>query len=272
MQAALDQSGIRVPAVYAHDDARGLALIEDLGDRDFGTLMRNGTLQDYLYSIALDALLTLHKAPPPKNLQLKQFTPQVFLEQVGLFFDGYSAAVLKRGFGANAKTEFENAWHPALEKACTVPNAIMLRDYHAANIMFLEHEVKHKKAAMIDFQDGGIGPITYDLASLLEDARLDILPALRAYMLEIYVGTSGISDPAAFTSSYHILACQRHMRILAILAKRWVSGGFPETEDYFKRVWGLLMLHKSEPLLKPVYDWLNAYVPRDYRQLWKPAS
>ncbi len=270
MQTALANGGVRVPSVYAFDAGSGLALIEDLGEHDLAAMLRGPTLPEELYSIAVDVLSHLHRAPLPPHDHLTRFTPQLFLEQAGLFLENYAAYVLKTPFSISARTTFLSAWYPALEFACAIPSALMLRDFHAANIMYVETETGHKKAAAIDFQDGGVGPISYDIASLLEDARLDVSPALRAKMLERYLNASAFKNIPAFMASYHILACQRHMRILAILAKRWAGGGFPVTEEYFKRVWNLIMLHQSEPALKPVYEWLDAYVPQAMRGGWKP--
>ncbi|NDE90980.1 MAG: aminoglycoside phosphotransferase, partial [Alphaproteobacteria bacterium] len=68
----------------------------------------------------------------------------------------------------------------------------------------------------------------------------------------------------------HILACQRHMRILGILVKRWVDLQLPVTQDYFVRVWRLLYSHRAEPALAPVYAWLDAHIPASCRDDWTP--
>ncbi|MBY0428539.1 MAG: phosphotransferase [Alphaproteobacteria bacterium] len=272
MQAALAQGGMRVPEIIASDEANGLAIVEDLGEQDFTAMLRGGMPPEQLYPIAIDALSYLHQSPLPPSEQLTRFTPQLFLDQVGLFLDNYATHILKIPFSITARTTFVTAWYPALEFACAIPSSLMLRDFHAANIMYLEHETGFKKAAAIDFQDGGIGPISYDIASLLEDARLDIPHPLRAQMLERYLAASSFKNTAAFMTSFHILACQRHMRILAILAKRLAGGVSPQTEEYFKRVWSQIVLHQAEPTLAPVYQWLDEYVPEQARSNWKPPA
>ncbi len=270
MQAVLQAGGMRVPAIYAVDKPNGFALIEDLGENDFGAIIRKSAQPEHLYSVAVDALRHLHASPIPPNEHLTQFTAQLFLQQVRLFLDAYGSFVIKHAFSPQAIAAFQQAWEDALAEACSIPRSVMLRDYHAANIMYLEYEEGHKKAAAIDFQDGGMGPISYDIASLLEDARLDVSPILRAHMLKTYLDASAFKDRARFMTSYHILACQRHMRILGILAKRWVAQDIPATQDFFKRTWGLLMLHHSEPALAPVYQWLDEYVPHNFRENWNP--
>lgn len=272
MQAALTNGGMRVPVIFASDEKNGLAIVEDLGGYDFTAKLCGGMPPEQLYPIAIDALSHLHQSPLPDNRNLTCFTPQLFLEQVGLFLENYADHVLRMPFSIAARTTFLTAWYPALEFACAIPSSLMLRDFHAANIMYLEHETGFKKAAAIDFQDGGIGPISYDIASLLEDARLDIPHGLRAQMLERYLAASSFKNTAAFMTSFHVLACQRHMRILAILAKRLSSGISAQTEEYFKRVWGQMLLHQSEPALVPVYKWLDEYVPAYARSNWKPSA
>lgn len=270
MQSVLLAGGMRVPAIYAVDKHKGYAIIEDLGENDFGTIIRKSAQPEHLYSIAVNALQHLHASHMPPTDHLTQFTAELFLQQVRFFLDAYGSFVMKHAFSPQAVSVFQHAWEGALKKACDIPRSVMLRDYHAANIMYLEYEEGHKKAAAIDFQDGGIGPISYDIASLLEDARLDVSPILRAHMLKTYLDASTFKDTARFMTSYHILACQRHMRILGILVKRWVTQDIPVTEDFFKRTWGLLMLHTAEPALAPVYQWLDEYVPPNFREHWKP--
>lgn len=270
MQAALAAGGMRVPVVHASDSEHGLAIVEDLGECDFTAMLQKKMPPTELYSIAVDALSHLHAAPLPEHDHLPRFNVQLFLEQAGLFLENYQTYVIKTPFTPAARAAFITAWYPVLEYACAIPSSVMLRDYHAANIMYLEHETGHRKAAAIDFQDGGIGPISYDLASLLEDARLDVSPALRTQMLDRYLSASSFKNGPAFMTSYHILAVQRHLRILGILAKRWTAGGHPITEEYFKRVWALVALHQSEPALAPVYQWLDNYVPQSMRGGWRP--
>ena len=50
------------------------------------------------------------------------------------------------------------------------PQTLIHRDFHSKNLMYLN---KSKKIGVIDFQDALIGPLTYDLVSLLKDAYTD---------------------------------------------------------------------------------------------------
>jgi N-acetylmuramate 1-kinase len=133
----------------------------------------------------------LHHAAPVQH-DLPHFTAEKFLEQAGLFLDIYGEKVIGTAFSTQAKERFNAVWNVALQQACAVPISLMLRDFHAANIMHVDSETGHRKAAMIDFQDGGAGPVSYDIASLLEDARLDVSATHRADMF-IILCCSGLS-------------------------------------------------------------------------------
>lgn len=270
MAELLSSCSIAVPQVYAHDTAHGLALIEDFGDIRFDTRLDKGADHEALYSLAVDVLVALRETSGKKAIgDVPQFGAQLFLQQVTLFVDVYGAKVCGHDFGPQARAAFEKAWEEPLRQACEGPHCLMLRDYHAANIMIREGQEGLARAGIIDFQDGGVGPWPYDLASLLEDARRDVAPDLRKAMIARYLAAVPQVDKEIFMRHYAILAVQRHMRILAIVARRWLEDGMQDAEPYFRRTWQLMMAHQDEPYLAPVYAWLDRHVPSACRGAWR---
>lgn len=270
MQALLEAHGARVPAVYAVDISNGMALIEDLGTADLANSITSAN-EEELYTLAVDYLVKIHKSAKAEllvNSQLPQFNAELFAQQAGLFLDVYGSRVLGHEFLAEARDAFFAAWRNALAVACSVPNSLLLRDYHAANIM-LPGGADASQLTAIDFQDGGVGPISYDLVSLLEDARRDIDAAMRERLIGYYCAGNPNVEPELFRTSCAILAAQRHIRVLAIVVRRWVDKNRDEVADYFRRSWGLLLAHQEEPALKPLFAWLDEYVPVSHRTEWK---
>lgn len=257
MQAHLKTAGMRVPAVFAVDAAQHLALIEDFGEDRFDHLLKNPAQHEELYELAIDTLIQLHRAPPP---HAADFTPQRFSQQAGLFLDVYGKLVLKKEFTPDAREAFYAAWDKPLHVACTAPQALILRDYHPANIMLVAGETGYRRAGLIDFQDGGVGPVTYDIASLLEDARRDVDENLRQRMIKKYLAAYQTLDEENIMTSYAILAAQRHTRVLAIVARRWLEKSAPEARGFFYRTWRLLQRHKNQPLLADLFAWLEQHV------------
>lgn len=273
MQNLLSSHGLSVPQVYAKDEPHGLALIEDLGDMRLDTILDAGQDAAPLYTACMDALLSLHRRASAADAALwgvPLFDRMRFLEQVCLFLDVYGPLVLGQKWGEDARQSFERAWNAALETACQSTQSLLLRDCHAANIMMRENKTGAYEPVFIDFQDGGVGPVAYDIASLLEDARRDVDESLRAKMIAHYLEGNKLVSPHEFQQSYAVLAAQRHMRVLAITARRWLKEGAPEAQDFFKRTWGLFLKHHQEPLLRQVYTWLDAHVPHDKREGYMP--
>ncbi len=77
------------------------------------------------------------------------------------------------------KEDFRAAWRAVLPLAHRVPASLLLRDYHVANLMLLPDRAGIQQAGLLDFQDAYRGPVTYDLVSLLEDARRDVPESCR---------------------------------------------------------------------------------------------
>ena len=99
----------------------------------------------------------------------------------------------------------------------------MLRDYHSPNLLWLAQRDDIARIGILDFQDAVIGPAAYDVASLLQDARVDVPEAMEMALLGRYVrarlSNDRDFDPAAFTLVYATLAAQRATKILGIFAR-----------------------------------------------------
>ncbi len=269
MQKLLQENGTRVPAIYGVDKLEDLALIEDLGDSTFSALS-SAELPRFLKA-GVDILLHLHNRAKGEKLQaetIPHYTPQLFTEQVSLFAEMLENVIVKKKLSADAHLAFARLWPALLEQACAnVPQSLLLRDYHGDNLMILRSDPP--QLAVIDFQDGGIGPISYDLASLLEDARRHIHSDVRHELLDYYCKANPEISQTAFMASYHIMAAQRHLRVMAVTARRWATKGDAAVLDYYSRSWQLLLTHKNEPSLAPLFQWLDAHVPGQYRQGWR---
>jgi aminoglycoside/choline kinase family phosphotransferase len=131
---------------------------------------------------------------------------------------------------------------------------VVLRDYHAENIMLLG--ALHKQG-LLDFQDALVGHPAYDLVSLLQDARRDVSPELEARMLAHY----GPVDEAA----YALLGAQRNTKILGIFTRLWKRDGKPRYLAFQPRMWTYLERDLAHPALGPVKAWFDAHVPADKR-------
>ena len=177
------------------------------------------------------------------------------LEDIELFLQWRTPSISEAG-----KAEFKTAWREVLPVAHQVPASLLLRDYHVANLMLLPDREGVRQAGLLDFQDAYQGPITYDLVSLLEDARRDVPDSLREQMVTRYLARSPALDGKAFETSMAILAALRHTRVLAVferLSRREKKHDYKQLHS--ARVERLLQRALRHPVLAGVKSWMERY-------------
>ncbi len=288
----LHRLGFSVPAILARDEKSGLLLLEDFGDDTFARLLDDQsdaisqrqrkqttgravsplpadhepdncgahrvtrpTNAEKLYTLATDVLIALHQHPQATPKDLRVYHPEKMLEDIGLFLEWRTPAISEAG-----KAEFKTVWRKVLPVAHQVPTSLLLRDYHVANLMLLPNRQGVRQAGLLDFQDAYQGPITYDLVSLLEDARREVPDKLREKMVARYLARSPALDRKAFETSMAILAALRHTRVLAIFERLSQHEG---KHDYKKlhspRVERLLQRALRHPVLAGVKQWMERF-------------
>jgi aminoglycoside/choline kinase family phosphotransferase len=151
--------------------------------------------------------------------------------------------------------------------ARAVPSTLVLRDYHVDNLMLLEGRSGIAAVGLLDFQDAVIGPVTYDLVSLLEDARRDVPEELAAAMLAHYLASFPALDRDAFAASYAVLGAQRNCKIVGIFTRLCVRDGKPIYLQHIPRVWRLIARDLRHPALAPMASWLNRHIPPEARRI-----
>jgi len=248
--------GLSVPAVVAADAASGLLLMEDFGDATFSGALDGGAEAAPLYRLATDVLITLHRGFDGATLPV--YDADAFVAQVLLLPE--QVFPMK----AAPYSEFETAWRAVMPAALGGPSSLLLRDYHAGNLMHLPERPGVGACGLLDFQDAGIGPAAYDLISLLEDARRDLPPELDNAMIEYYLSAFPDLDRAAFRRACTVLGAIRHTRVIAVFL-RLARRGKPAYLQHLPRVWRHLDRHLAEPELAPVARWFQRHLPPDQR-------
>jgi hypothetical protein len=251
----LHQLGFSVPAILARDEGKGLLLLEDFGDATFARLLDNPCEPEKLYTLATDVLIALHRHPQAIPKGLRTYHPEKMLEDIGLFLEWRTPTISETG-----RKEFKTVWREVLSVAHQVPASLLLRDYHVANLMLLPEREGVRQAGLLDFQDAYQGPITYDLVSLLEDARRDVPDNLREKMVARYLARSPALDRKAFETSLAILAALRHTRVLAIFEKLSRHEGKHEYKKlHSPRVERLLQRALRHSMLAGVKQWMERH-------------
>ena len=251
--------GVRAPEVYARDDARGFAVIEDLGDRLLSLAADDDAAERAHYARALRPLEALRAAGARVGAKaggwpLLAYDEAALMAEVALlpeWYGPYAGAPL----GEAATEAFGAAWRAALS-ALGPADTLVLRDYHAENILLLDDE---ETVGVIDFQDAVIGSSAYDLASLLEDARRDVGERAARVLFDRFA--DGAADRAQFETDYALLAAQRNTKILGIFARLIERDGKPRYAAFMPRVRNHLARDLAREPLAPVRAWAEEHLP-----------
>jgi aminoglycoside/choline kinase family phosphotransferase len=239
--------GLSAPAILARDLAHGFLLIEDLGDDLFARLIEADPGREAaLYAAATDALIHLqaHAAPPG----LPNLSAADWAEAACFALDWYSYAATGQ---RPDSTAFRAALAAVMRAHADGPRCLILRDFHAENLLWLPDRDGAARVGLLDFQLAQMGQPGYDLVSLLQDARREVSVETEAAMIARFAVARGL--PAQdFAASYAVLGAQRALRILGIFARLCLVAGKGRYVAMIPRVWGHLHRNLCHPALAGV--------------------
>ncbi len=248
--------GLSAPQVLAEDYSNGLLLLEDLGDDLFARLvLENPGSESVLYQNAVDTLIALHRERPP---DLVHFDAELMTEQASLVFETWVQALSGPTPGDAAR--FTTEFRALLDQKTQGDPVMILRDFHAENLLWLPDRIGVARVGLLDFQDAMLAHPAYDLVSLLQDVRRDVPAKLEQEMITYYISQTGQND-AAFRDAYAVLGVQRNLRILAVFARLASTLGKPRYAQLIPRTWGHLMRGLEHPPLAPVAASLTDILP-----------
>jgi len=141
----------------------------------------------------------------------------------------------------------------------------VLRDFHSPNLLWLPEREGTGRIGLLDFQDAMMGPAAYDVASLLQDARVNVPETMEIALLSRYtrarLAASAAFDAPRFARAYATLAAQRASKILGIFTRLERRDRKPQYLRHLPRVWGYLQRSLAHPDLAPLAAWYRANVP-----------
>lgn len=215
----------------------------------------------------MDTLVALQRTVASRRAldPLPPYDEPRLLAEAALFVDWYMAAALGAAPPRHLRDEYLAVWRAVLPHATLSRETLVLRDYHVDNLMLLADRCGVQSCGLLDFQDAVRGPASYDLVSLLKDARRDVSAALRREMTERYLSAFPDLDRPAFFRSAAILAAQRNCKILGIFTRLWKRDGKPGYLTHIPRLWHLLAQDLGHPVLAPIAQWIDRHLPRSAR-------
>ena len=227
---------LNAPRVLAQNAEQGFLLLSDLGVEPYLDVLDEQSV-DSLYADALDALFVMQRDAPRDTSILPAYDEELLLREMGLFRDWYCDQYCKASLSATQLSELDACFQQLSDAALLQPQVFVHRDYHSRNLMRTENN----NPGIIDFQDAVIGPVTYDLVSLLRDCYI-AWPQQRveAWALDYLhrAADAGIithQSDATYLRWFDWMGVQRHLKAVGIFARLYLRDGKPGYLDDIPR-------------------------------------
>ncbi|RDH89592.1 MAG: aminoglycoside phosphotransferase [endosymbiont of Seepiophila jonesi] len=226
MAEALESIGLRVPHIFARNQAEGFLLLSDLGKTLYLDCL-DETNVDRLYGDALGALVVIQACGPVEGLT--DYDRTLLLQEMELFREW----LLERHHGLSLTDDEQSMLDAVFDflagNALDQPQVCVHRDYHSRNLMV----TGQSNPGIIDFQDAVVGPVTYDLVSLLRDCYIQWPKAcieawvMGYYELAVQSGVLRSEHEDQFLRWFDLMGVQRHLKASGIFARLNIRDGKP---------------------------------------------
>ena len=222
--------GLNVPRILEQDLGQGFLLLSDLGDRLYLPQLSEATVER-LYGDALGALVVLQTGTFTADATgfLPDYSEALLLREMELFRDWYLGRHLGLSLNRAQSRVLEQAFEILVHSARAQPQVWVHRDYHSRNLLV----TGYNNPGIVDFQDAVLGPVTYDLVSLLRDCYI-AWPRARVedwakgyHTLALESGIPVGEDEAQFLAWFDLMGVQRHLKATGIFARLYHRDGKP---------------------------------------------
>lgn len=266
---ALRAMGLTTPEIFAENEEQGFLLLTDFGDDVFLKNVTSHTASTW-YPLALEALAKLSRCKVVPGYTLPFFTEQFMLDELVLFQEFFLEKYLKLTLSIDTKKMLADAFALIAKKCAQQPQVFMYRDYHSGNLMMLPD----RRIGLLDFQDAFIGPITYDLVSLLRDCYIDWpKEQVRQWVLYYHELIQSELTPQAFLAMFDWMGVQRHMKALLTFARKYVRDHNAHYLQFVSRTLNYLLEEtESYPELKALRTFLKEVVVMQHEKISKKPT
>ncbi len=235
----LTENGVHAPEIHAVDEDQGFMMLSDMGNILYLDVLernlraaRHGSENisenielpsESLYRDGIRALVSMQSI----KAALPEYDANLLEVEMALFPDWLLEKLLDYPLPSEEKVLLNDVCDLMKANALEQPQVFVHRDYHSRNLMVVEHN----RPGVIDFQDAVLGPITYDLASLLRDCYITLPPADLTFWVEearrqmISRGVLQDVDSLTFRRWFDLMGFQRHLKCAGIFARLYLRDG-----------------------------------------------
>ncbi len=246
---------VAVPHIYAKDETHGFLILSDFGDVSFLKALAHSDA-DTLYREAIDELVKMQMTNTT-TISLPAYTEAKLLEEMSLFADWF----LNKHLSIQAPDILSSVYDFLIKEITQQPLCFVHRDYHSRNLMVCDKN----KLGIIDFQDAVVGPITYDLVSLLKDCYIQWSDEQQQAWFNYYKEQAIKNELLTSTESnnlqrwFDMTGLQRHLKVLGIFCRlNYRDGKANYLNDLPLTLHYVLEVCKRYDELLPLYRFLSS--------------
>jgi len=219
----LQRAGLNTPEIVAQNLDEGFLLLGDLGNTTYLDVL-NPRSVERLYADALAALIGIQAGVETNSAELPAYDEALLQAELNLFKDWY----LEKHCGVTLSVEQQAVWQEVctslISSALEQPMVCVHRDYHSRNLMHIE---EGHNPGILDFQDAVIGPVTYDLVSLLRDCYIswprqqveDWVDGFYAQTIQAGIVDADKVSGKQFLRWFDLMGVQRHLKAIGIFSR-----------------------------------------------------
>lgn len=261
----LRKDGFAAPEIYKVDYNKGILLIEDLGSDGVLDARGQPIVERYRESVA--CLAKLHALKFPQDIpvgkahvhHIPDFDRTAMKMEVRLVLD-WHLPWNRQGAPATEeeRADYLAIWDRLIDELASAENNLLLRDFHSPNIIWRPQAKGIQRIGLIDFQDAMIGPTAYDLASIVQDARVTIEPDLFRQLMADYLTlrhAQGGFDETGFMKAWAIMSAQRNCKLAGLWVRLLQRDGKPGYLKHMPRTLAYLNVALEHETLAPLRDW-----------------
>lgn len=262
----LRDAGLTAPEIYIANYEAGFLLLEDMGSA--GVLDTEGRPIAERYRQSVAALAYLHGAKPQQDIvfdgnrihHVPDFDPTAMKMEARLLLDWHLPWKSGKQASEEQRQNYLAIWDDLIAELSDCEAHLLLRDFHSPNIIWREQAEGIRKVGIIDFQDGMIGPTAYDVASLVQDARVTIEPDFADTLMADYLRlrhAQGSFNEQAFLKAWAIMAAQRNCKLAGLWVRLMQRDGKPSYMQHMPRTLTYLSDALTHKALAPLREWLQ---------------
>ena len=218
----LVKNKILAPNLLSENYINNCIEINDFGEQTLFQILKDKRNNKYIFFKKIIKILNKIQSIKDKKVKnfknklykIQEYNNKILIDETKLFCDWYAPKILSRLKSIKFKKKFKLEIKNLLSKLNYKNVTFVHRDFHVSNLMYY-----NKKIAVIDSQDALIGNRAYDLASLIDDVRLNTSNELKEKVFRFYIKTNKKIDLEKFKKDFEILSVLRNLKIIGIFTR-----------------------------------------------------